>query len=188
MSRFLSIIKKAWRGYCHILRLPFKIFNSSKVRMLIKRLYSRARIVFNYSFINRMIETKRVVDVETINKSLTIIQLIRFFKKLAKLALFYFSLSRIKKNANELVTAFSSSGLKSISIILITAVIINIFLTIFLLGEKIDFLGWSARVFLLSLAFIFMLIDASWINIKNNSIFLRIIFNKNVRDLRKDKS
>jgi hypothetical protein len=170
-SVFISFLKKAIRGYRLIESSLAEAYKDSLIYRLIRAFYEGARINLKYSFLGRITQ----ISAEScINNSKFIRWLLNAYNTRKESIINYAGASKFANSAKEFKNDFFSLPVKTAGILLIAAVLSNIFFSL-LFKKEIGVSGWVIRGLLLLLALSALFCSATWQEIKDTSFILKFI-------------
>jgi len=169
------LFKKIWVGCRFLNNRIEEIYLNSYTRKMLKRLMSNIKVYFNHSYLAKLTEIKeersRILD-----NSLFGSLILNSFKKLKIKFKFYLKKSFIYSLIEGLTDKFKTSFLEFAGLIIISAILTNLFFTNFLYRE-IGLLGWITRFVLLLIGTAALFCSVSWENFKKTSFVLKYINN-----------
>ncbi len=185
-SILISLAKRLAKGQSAFADLLYRIYAESRIYRVIRGLFIRTKIYFKFSFLGKITDLERQQDIAVLQESAVIRWLVNLYKIVKQRISIYLTYSRTNSLYLSLKKSFYFFPVKTISTIVISAVITNTALSIFLKRE-IGLLSFFMRLLLLFAGLSGLNSQADWPTAKENSLVLRTLFKKNVRDLRKDK-
>lgn len=162
-------------------------FKNSYVYSLNENVRQKIKVSFRQSFLAKAIGMLRNIDMAPALKNSKFFDWpLGFCKKLNYRIIGCLETSAFKETLEELKKDLYFAPLKRIGIILIIAVLVNVFFYLLLKNQikLIDLIIWGLLLFTgISSQFY----NVSWQTIKKSSLILKLLLKNNVRDLRKDK-
>lgn len=161
------------RGYgCLRHRLSYIYCNSQTYKVL-NKFWEKIKVCFRYSFLGRVIEIKQRTLV-ILDNSRAVQYLINLYKRWKDRVVCYLKTSLTISLAENTKEELNFSPVKIVSIILVTAVIVNLFLSVFL-HKQISSGAWLMRGLFLfvGVAGLFCLTD--WPTVRKSSVFFKKI-------------
>ena len=147
------------------------IYHQSQIHKLAKGFWEKLKISFRYSFLGRITEEKQTTS-GILDNSRGVQYVFNLYKKGGN------KVTRCLRTSSAIILTKKTkkdlyfSPVKITSVILITAIIINVVFS-FVLQNKIGIYGWLMRGLLLFLAVSGLFCKAGWPTVKSSSIFLR---------------
>lgn len=185
-SIFLSLFKKTHRNFCCTEDWLNEVYKNSQIYTIIKKSWATIKIYGRYSFLGRRTELKEEKgDITIVNNSVVVERLKNLSKKWWYNLVFYFKIGKSGNLVKQFKKDFYTLPLKTLSTIIIVAVLTNIIFLI-LFKKEIGLFDWIMRGLLLFTGISGLNSRVDWPNVKNSSIILRSVL-KNVRNLRKNK-
>lgn len=170
-SIILSLFRYFFRWYSRIGQRMNTIYNSSQIFRLAEGFWARIKISVKYSFFGRITETKQISS-GILDNSKLVQYLFNSYKKWKINIIRLLRLSSTVDLVEDTKKDLYSFPVRTISIIVITAVTINVSLSLFL-QKQIGLWGWIMRGLLLFAAVSGLICKADWRTIKKNSVFLK---------------
>lgn len=146
------------------------IYQQSQIHRLIGEFGEKIKVCFRYSLLGGIIETKVMAVV--LDNSLITQYLIGCYKSWRNRIINYLKIGLAIKLAEDTKERLILSPVKTISVIVVTAVLVNLFLS-FILHHKISQCGWLMRGLFLFVATLGLFCNADWSTVRESSIFLR---------------
>ena len=134
-------------------------------------LWEKIKICFRYSFLGRITEIKEI-NLAVLDNSRAVRCLICFYKRWRDKIIHYSKTSSTVNLAEDTKEQFVLSPAKLISIIIVTAILVNVALSI-ILHKQIGLWGWLMRGLFLFAGVSGLFCQADWPTIKKSSILLR---------------
>lgn len=144
------------------------IYCHSQIYRLLKAYCAKAKICFRYSFLGKMTEAKQVTPA-VLDNSRVVRYLINFYKGWRDAIINYSKVSSTINLIEDTREQFTLSPTKIISIIIVTAILVNLALSI-ILDKQIGLWGWLMRGLFLFVGVAGLFCQADWQAIKKNSI------------------
>ncbi|MFH0935359.1 MAG: hypothetical protein V1828_00635 [Candidatus Omnitrophota bacterium] len=176
-SYFANLIKKIWRGYCSCEQWFYGLLTDSYTFIIIAALWRKIKVYLENSFLGKISQTEGKDNSIILNESKfvrNLLQVLRIMNNKLKEFLKTSIFSQYKKN---LKINLSSLPIKSLSIIMIIALLLNVSLFL-LFNKKMTFYGWGMQCLLLFMSISGLFCSASWEEIKRTSLILRYINNR----------
>ena len=170
-SIILSLFRYFFRWYSRIGQRMNTIYHSSQIFRLAEGFWARIKICFKYSFLGRITENEQISS-EILDNSKLVQHLFNFYKKWKVKIIHLLQFSSTADIAKDTKKDLYSFPVRIISIIGITAITINVFLSL-VLQKQIGLWGWIMRGLLLFVAVSALICKAEWQTIKKNSVFLK---------------
>ena len=170
-SIILSLFRYLYKWYGYIEQRLIGIYHDSQTCRLAKGVCGGVKICFRYSFLGRISETKQTSS-GAYNRSWTVQYLINCYKRWKDKAMCYLRTSLAILLAKNTKKILYFSPVRIISIIVVIAVITNVFLSI-VLQKQISLWGWLMRGLFLFSGVVCLFCKADWVAVKSNSIILR---------------
>ena len=170
-SIVISLFRYFYKWYGYIENKLMGIFHNSQTYRLAKGFYGGVKICFRYSFLGRITETRQTAS-GILDNSRTVRSLINYYNKWNDKIIHYFKASSTIDLAKNTKEQLDSSPVKIISIIIVTAITINVLLSI-ALQKQIGLWGWLMRALFLFGAVSGLFCKANWQTIKRSSVCLR---------------
>lgn len=166
---FLETSKVAglWRRYD-------EAYKDSWIKKTREKLISQAKTCFRYSFLGKITEIGEEDNTEIIHNSKVAKWMIDSYNILKNIIANYSPSSIIMNSTLEVKKELHSSPVKAGGMILFTAILSNILLSL-LLHKEIGLLGWIIRTVLLLAAFWGIFCGVGWEELKKTSWFIRYI-------------
>lgn len=175
-SIFVLLIRKLGKGHRYPEQRPSKIYKNSRTYRVVRKNWDMAKTYFRYSFLGKLTEIKDEGNIAVLYGSVVVKKSIDLYKKYINRLSFYSKTSRIDNLTGQLKKNLYSLPIKTISIIVIAAIVTNIFFSI-LLKKEVTFLGWFIRVLLFFAALIGLSSGTKWDDMKETSFVTRYINN-----------
>lgn len=140
---FIKYIQKSFRNAGAKLRY---LSDNSCSQKIIRKIVNSTRFYFRYSFFGKISELP--VEYKVLNNSRAIEWLSKKYKKTKRLSIGYTATSVVIQAAGKIKQQLSFLTVRKLGIIIFTAVLINIILSIFL-NKEIRLLGWILRLLFL---------------------------------------
>ncbi|MBZ9578188.1 hypothetical protein KJA13_04165 [Patescibacteria group bacterium] len=147
------------------------VYLESLTHRLIKKMNERIKVCFRYSFWGRISEIKEI-DSVLLDDSRALRYLINFYKRWRDRIIRYSKASSTVNVAEDTRKQLIFSPVKIISIIVITAVLVNAVLSV-ILQKQMGLWGFFIRVLFLSAGAAGLSCPAGWPTVKKSSVFLR---------------
>ena len=168
------MLKYLYRWYCHVEQRIGNIYQDSQTHRLISGFQERMRVCFRFSFLGKISDIKQVGNTAMLENSKTTQYLISFYRKQRDKIIYFLSASKTASLTKETREEFHLSPLKMAGIIVGTAVMINVFLSL-VLQRPIPLWGYLMRGLFLFVAASGIFCKADWLTVKSNSIIIRKI-------------
>ncbi|HDZ76731.1 MAG TPA: hypothetical protein ENH41_01440 [Candidatus Omnitrophica bacterium] len=145
-SIFISLLKKGWEGYSFIEWWWGQAYKDSCVYRLSGEFWKRVRVCFRYSFFGKITEISQpgTITFVIFDNSHTVQYLGRVYNRVKDQSTRYLKMSFIADCTERIKQQVSFLPIQAISIVVITAVSINILLSI-LLQKQFGLWGWFMR-------------------------------------------
>ncbi len=179
-SRFIEIFDKL---SIFLERGLLDMFRGSRVCGFIQHCKERIKFFLSYSVLGRLSEIKGGDRDFILAQSLVILWVVNIYKIWKQRIMQYIITSKSYSLFKEIEYNFKSSPLKTINIIMTSAVLVNVFLSL-LIKQKISLFGWIMRGLFLFIGISGLNLNVDWQELKSSSVFLRLILRQNVRNLR----
>ena len=170
-SVIISLFRHLYKSHDYIKQGLIGIYHNSQTCKLAKGLWARVKICFRYSFLGRITETKQTTS-GTLDNSRVVEHLFKFYKKWKDKIILCFKVSSTIDLAKDAKKDLYFFPVRIISIIVVTAITINVFLSI-VLQKQISLWGWLIRGLLLFVSISGIFCKADWLTIKRSSVLLR---------------
>lgn len=170
-SIILSLFRNFYRWYSFREQKLVSVYHDSKTCRLTRGFYGGVKVCFRYSFLGRITETEQTSS-GVLDKSRTVQNLINLYLRWKDKIIRSLKASSTIKLAKGTKKELYFSPMKIISIIIITAITINIFLSI-VLQKQIGLWGWLMRGLFLLAAVLSLFCTKDWSTVKKSSIILK---------------
>ena len=165
------LLKHLYQRYGHIEQRIIDIYHYSQTYRLLNELWGKIKICFRYSFLGRTTELKQVSPV-ILDNSQVVQYMIDFYKKWKDKIVNYLGTSSTVGLAKDTKKELYFSPVMIISIIVVSAITVNVFLSI-ILQRQIGLWGWLIRGLFLFTAVSGLFCQTDWSTVKESSVFLR---------------
>lgn len=149
-------------------------FLYSQIYRLINILKDKLKILLRNSFLGVISEISDRDNPLFLNGSLIVPRLMSIFKIWEKRITQYLIVSRSYVSLKEMKMNFMDFPSRVVSIIIITAIVSNIVISL-AIKQKIDLFGWVMRGGFLFVGFSSLYAQVDWVALKDSSIFLKLI-------------
>lgn len=170
-STTISLCKHLYRSYSFIVKRVSYIYHNSLTYGFINRFWEKIKICLRYSFLGKITETKQTTS-GTLDNSRVVEHLFKFYNKWKDKIILCFKVSSTIDLAKDAKKDLYFFPVRIISIIVVTAITINVFLSI-VLQKQISLWGWLIRGLLLFVSISGIFCKADWLTIKRSSVLLR---------------
>lgn len=168
-----SLFRYFYRLYERLEQKAIYLYQVSQTYRLIQGLCKKIKIIFRYSFLGRIIETKQTSS-KVLENSRIVQYFIRFYKRWKDKIANYSRTSSTVVLVKDTKEGLNFSAVRTVSVIVGTTVIVNAVLSL-VLQKQIGLWGWLMRGLFLFVACAGLSCKADWSTIKRNSILLRKI-------------
>lgn len=177
-SKLIFLLGKIRKSYVDLDTRIGTLYKDSRVYSLLDRLRRKAISSYKYSFFGRIAELGNKFNIILIlENSIFFKWLLNYSKKWRKRIQKYLEESIIRKHIKKLKKELSSAPLKASGIILVTAVLTNIFFSL-LLKKEIGLSGWVVRYLFLVIGILGLIKNSAlWEGIKKTSFILKFMNN-----------
>lgn len=169
----ISLLRYFYRWYGKIEQRLIDIYCNSQTWRLAKGFCAGVKTYFRYSFLGRITEIKQASP-GVLDGSRVLQYLINFYKRWKDKIIRCSGTSLAACAAKDVKTELYLSPTKIISIIVVTAILVNAGLSI-ILHKQIVLWGWLMRGLFLFVGVSGLFCQADWLTLKNNSIILRLV-------------
>ena len=170
-SIVVSLFRYFCRWYSHLEQRLIDIYHNSQTHRLTRGFWGKIKICFRYSFLGRTTELKQVSPV-ILDNSQVVQYMIDFYKKWKDKIVNYLGTSSTVGLAKDTKKELYFSPVMIISIIVVSAITVNVFLSI-ILQRQIGLWGWLIRGLFLFTAVSGLFCQTDWSTVKESSVFLR---------------
>lgn len=170
-------LKYLYRCYCRTEQRIGDIYLNSQTYRLINGFWQSIRVSFRFSFLGRITEIREEGNTALLDNSRTVQYLIYFYKRWRDKAIYYLNTSKTVDLTKENKQNFYLLPVKTLSIIVIIAVVTNVTLSI-ILRRDIGLWGWSMRGLVLFVGLGGLFCDADWSTLKNSSVIFKLVSKK----------
>ena len=167
----IFLIVNSYKWYSHLRQLIYCIYQNSKLFRLISGFFKIIKICFRYSFLGRISEIKQPSS-DALAKSRAVRFLSHFYKKRKDKTIQHLKFSTVFKLTKDTKKNRYFAPMTTLSIIILTAVFINVLLSI-AISRQINLWGWLIRGIFLLVGLVCLLCKTNWLTIKKSSMFLR---------------
>ena len=152
-SIFISLLKKGWEGYSFIEWWWGQVCKDSCVYRLSGEFWKRVRVCFRYSFFGKITEISQpgIATFAIFNNSRTVRYLAMVPKRVKEWNVKYLKMSSIVDCTEKIKQQLYFLPIQTISIVIVTALIVNMLLSV-MLQKQLSLWGWFARAVFLFLA------------------------------------
>lgn len=159
-------------GCANIEKMLAGVYFDSKTYKCISKFFEIIKNYFRYSFFGKCTEIIIERDYNVFTQSVVMLRLMKLRKGYKEKFKFYLINSRMLSAITDIKRSLLAFPVKAVSIIIFSAMVINVVL-MFFLKKEISLFGWFIRImfFLISIRGLFCGID--WQKVKNTSIMLR---------------
>ncbi len=170
-SIVISLFRYFYKWYDYIEQRLIGIYHKSQTGRLAKGFCRGAKICFRYSFLGRISETKQTSS-GAYDRSWAVQYLINCYKRWKDKAMCYLRTSLAISLSKNTKKTLYFPPVRITSVIVVIAVITNVFLSI-VLQKQISLWGWLMRGLFLFAGVVCLFCKADWVAVKSNSIILR---------------
>gem|GEM_PF-4839860 len=169
-SIFLKSFRRIYGVYCFFEEKVFFCYSQSRTQSRLSGIIKKSAIVLRFSFLGRLAAVKEKSVV--LENSRVVRCVMRFAAACRGKTVFYFHRSRLADFSLRVSTGLSASIFNAGGLILITAVLTDIALSV-IFKRNISASRWFVLVAFMFLGFWGMSCRAGWDEVKNTSVFLR---------------
>jgi hypothetical protein len=173
-SIVVSFLKHLCRCYFPVEQRIEDMYRNSRTHKLISVFREKIKVCFRFSFLGRITDIKAQRHTIVLDNSRTFHCLIYFYKKLKNKIIFYLNTSKAAGLTKEAKEEFYILPVKTIGIIAVAAIIVNITISV-ILQRNISLWGWFLRALFLFTGISGLFCNAKWPVVKEGSIFLKRI-------------
>ena len=167
----IFLFRYLYRWYSRLKQRINNIYHNSKTYRFPKRFWERLKVFFRYSFLGRISETRQTTS-GILDSSRVVQYLINLYKRGKDKATRYLRTSIVIILGKDTKEQLNISPMRVISIIVVTAITVNVVLSI-ALQKQIGLWGWLMRGLFLFAAVSGLFCKADWPTVKRNSVLLR---------------
>lgn len=167
----VSLFRYLYKGYRKIKQRTINIFCYSQTWRLVKGLRTGVKTCFRNSFWGKITEIKQTSS-GVLDSSRAVRYSICFYKRWRNKIIGYSQTSLVTEALKDTKEQFVLVPLKIISTIIVTAILVNVALSL-VLHRPIGLWGWLMRALFLFSGIPGLFCRADWLAIKQSGIFLR---------------
>lgn len=170
-SILISLFRSFNRRYSYLKQRLSYIYQNSHLFRMTEVFWEKIKVCLRYSFLGRITQPWQGGS-GTLDNSRFAQYLVNFFKRRKDRLIHYLKTSLMVVLAGDTKEQLNLSPVRIISIITLTAITVNVALSI-MLQKQIGLWGWLMRGLFLFAACAGLFCKADWPTIKHNSLFLR---------------
>jgi len=172
-SIVIAFFRYLYKWYSQVGQSVSYIYHNSQTYRLPKRFWEEIKICLRYSFLGRITEPKQTTS-GVLDTSRVVQHLINFLKRWKNNVIRYLRTSLATIMVKDTRKDIYFSPVRIASIIVVTAITVNVFLYI-VLQKQIGLWGWLMRGLFLFLAVVGLFSKADWPTVKRSSVLLKKI-------------
>lgn len=173
-SKTLLFLRNMRRAYLRFEDRCGKIYQNSRAYEVGAGFWQGTKINFRPSFLGRITEPDNSIGPAVFEHSASLKWIIGKYNLWTQKTQAYFSASALNGITESLKEDFTTAPVKTGGIIIFTATLINILLSL-LFHKEINLLGWCMRIVFLGVSFGGLFCNASWKQIEKGSKLLSIL-------------
>ncbi len=174
-SVILLLLKKFWRRYSFIQQWLDTTYKYSQTHRFIEGLWQRIKLCFRYSFLGRI---TRPHNTTVLDNSKVLFWVANYYRKRKEGLVGYSRTSVMTESIRKVENEFFFLPIQFASIIVVIAIVVNIFLSL-ILRKEIALSGWLMRIVLLSIGLGGISCAVTWPDLRKASFILRKLDEKN---------
>ncbi|HAH21510.1 MAG: hypothetical protein A2Y00_03440 [Omnitrophica WOR_2 bacterium GWF2_43_52] len=176
-SALLSYLRKIQHTYLRLEDTCGKFYQNSRVHKVCARLWQGTRKNLKHSFLGKITEPGNCISPSAFEESRSVKWIVGKYRFWTRKIQSYFSSSALKGAIENLKQDFYAAPVMTGSIVILIALLTNIFLSI-LFHRDINFWGWLIRIVFLVVSFGGLFCKADWKKIEKGSFILQRINKK----------
>ena len=174
----ILLCKRLYKWYKYIAQGRINIYYNSHSYRLLKGFWEKIKICFRYSFLGKITAIEQEKAFVSLTHSRTVQYLINFYQRWIDKIINYSRASLTTESAKYTKEEFRLSPMKITSTIVVTAIIVNVALSI-VLQKQIGLWGWLLRGLFLFVGVGGISCGADWPTVKRNSAILKTMLKEN---------